>query len=60
MGLQDMVALDGSLARPFEALKDAVQSPEAFEGLLEIECLPARTSTDDYISHMVRTTCMLR
>ena len=53
---QDMVALDESLARPFEALKDAVQSPEAFEGLLEIECLPASTSTDDYISYMVRST----
>lgn len=52
--MQDMMAFDQSLAQPFEALKEAVQMQDAFEGLLEIEGLPTNTSTDDYITHMVR------
>lgn len=52
----DMVALDPSLARPFEALKDAVESADALEGLLDIEGLPADTPAGEYISHMVRQT----
>lgn len=52
----DMVALDPSLAQPFEALTDAVQSKDALEGLLEIEGLPADTPAGEYISHMVRQT----
>ncbi|CAM9322479.1 unnamed protein product, partial [Ectocarpus sp. 8 AP-2014] len=54
--VEDMVALDKSLERPFEALKDAVQSDDALKGLLEIEDLPADTSAADYIAHMVRQT----
>ncbi|CBJ26942.1 possible MAPK [Ectocarpus siliculosus] len=50
--VEDMVALDKSLERPFEALKDAVQSDDALKGLLEIEDLPADTSAADYIAHM--------
>lgn len=53
LALQDMLALDKSLAQAFEALKEAVQMRDAFEGLLEIEGLPASTSTDDYITYMV-------
>ena len=51
-----MVALDPSLGRPFEALKDAVQSEEALRGLLEIEGLPVDTPAAEYIAHMVRQT----
>ncbi|CAN0532101.1 unnamed protein product, partial [Ectocarpus sp. 12 AP-2014] len=54
--VEDMVALDKSLERPFEALKDAVQSEDALKGLLEIEGLPADTSAADYITYMVRQT----
>ncbi|CAM9591806.1 unnamed protein product [Scytosiphon promiscuus] len=54
--VKDMVTLDQSLARPFEALKDAVQSKGALEGLLEIEGLPSETPAEDYIAHMVRQT----
>lgn len=54
--VEDMVALDKSLERPFEALKDAVQSDDALKGLLEIEDLPAETSAADYIAYMVRQT----
>ncbi|CAN0234772.1 unnamed protein product, partial [Ectocarpus sp. 12 AP-2014] len=54
--VEDMVALDKSLERPFEALKDAVQSEDALKGLLEIEDLPADTSAADYITYMVRQT----
>ncbi|CAM9110918.1 unnamed protein product [Ectocarpus fasciculatus] len=54
--VENMVALDKSLERPFEALKDAVQSDDALKGLLEIEDLPAETSPADYIAYMVRQT----
>lgn len=52
----DMVALDPSLAQPFDALQDAVKCEDAFVGLLEIEALPADTSAEDYIAYMVRQT----
>ena len=52
----DMVALDPSLAKPFEALTDAVQSEDALQGLLDMEGLPAGTPPADYIAHMVRQT----
>lgn len=48
-----MIALDPSLTKPFEALKEAVQFEDAFSGLLDIEDLPADTPTEDYIAHMV-------
>lgn len=54
--VKDMVTLDPSLARPFEALKDAVQSKEALDGLLEIEGLPSETPAEEYITHVVRQT----
>lgn len=52
----DMVALDPSLAQPFEALTEAVQMEDALNGLLDIEGLPADTPAAEYISHMVRQT----
>lgn len=47
-----MVALDPSLSRPFEALKEAVQMGDAFAGLLNIEGLPKDTPSEEYIAHM--------
>lgn len=49
-----MIALDPSLARPFEALQSAVQFDDALPGLLDIEGLPESTPADEYIAHMVR------
>lgn len=58
--LQDMVATDPSLARPFEALKDAVQDGQALSGLLDMEGLPKTMQAEEYITYMVRRSHTLR
>ncbi|CAM9976610.1 unnamed protein product [Ascophyllum nodosum] len=54
--VDDMVSIDPSLTKPFEALKNAARGDSGLAELLEIEGLPRGTPVEEYMSYMVKQT----